>query len=153
MKHKGDTNVNAPVETCLNIWFIVDQDSNLIYRAAARAYAISGSDDDKAAILKSLSNSDFHLASHFSLSKYKTTIVDQLGQKRQLPGLFNNASFEAVLPDIIDTICKGLEQQFAEQPKVTASGGSTYKMKIPIEPYYVMTFLFEDDAGKLIPHT
>ncbi|OGR00578.1 MAG: hypothetical protein A2505_01400 [Deltaproteobacteria bacterium RIFOXYD12_FULL_55_16] len=143
--------MNGSVEACLNIWFIVDQDSKLIYRAAARAYALPGSDDDKALTLKRLAMSDYHLANHFSLSKYKTKIVDQQGQQRELPGLFNNASFEAVLPIILDTICKDLEKQFVEQPRVTSEGGSTYKLKIPKEPYYVMTYLSEDSMGRLIP--
>ena len=141
--------MSSPAEACLNIWFIVDQDSRLIYRASARAYALTGTDDDKHLVLNSLAASDFHLARHFSLSKYKTTIVEAHGRQHELPGFFNDASFEALFPDILETICKGLEEEFPDQPQIRPTGSAVYKLQIPKEPYYVLTFLMEDDSGGL----
>lgn len=133
-------------EVCLNVWFIVDSGTGLIYRAAARAYALSGSDNEKARILKSLSVSDFQLSKHFSLSKYKTSVVEPDGTKHSADGFFAD-SLNSLLPDVIDMICKGLEADFIAQPKVTPAGVKFYKMKIPNNPYYVSTYIYENDQG------
>jgi hypothetical protein len=135
-------------ETCVNIWLIADDDTQLIYRASARAYAISGTDDDKGRILKSLSRSDYHLARHFSLTNFKSNIIDLQGGERQVDGIFIN-SLDTNLPRIIEIICKGLESEFISQPVLTESGCKMYKQNIPREPLYVLTFLFENGAGEL----
>jgi hypothetical protein len=135
-------------ETCLSIWLIADEDTQLIYRASARAYAISGTDEDKGRILKYLSRSDYHLAKHFSLTDFKSNIIDRQGGKRQVDGIFIN-SLDTNLPRIIEIICKGLESEFSSQPILTASGCKMYKMEIPKEPLYVLTFLLENGAGEL----
>ena len=137
-------------EVCLNIWFVADQETQLIYRAAARAYAIDGSDDYKATVLKSLAGSDYHLAKHFSLTHIKNTIVDPNGRSREVCGLFRN-SIDTLFPQILDTICKGLEEDFIFQPIITPTGPKKYKMKILADPYYVLTFIIEDDQGNLTP--
>lgn len=137
-------------EVCINLWLIVDEDSQLIYRAAARAYALIGTDEDKAQALKRLASSDFHMAKHFSLSQYKTTIVDSRGEKRQLDGLFRR-DLDINFPNILETICSELEEVFEAQLIITEQGFKKYKMKIPKEPYYVLTFLFENDNGELTP--
>ena len=104
----------------------------------------------KARILRSLADSDFHMAKHFSLSQCRTTIVDAQGREQHLEGIFASG-LEMNLPSILETICSDLEAAFEPQPIVVSQGVETYKMKIPRNPYYVLTFLFEDDAGVLIP--
>lgn len=117
----------SQLEICLNIWFVVDSSSQLIYRAAARAYSIAGSDDDKNRILRSMADSDFHLSKHFSLSRYRTSVVDAKGNKEELSGFFVN-NIDSLLPDILEMICKGLEADFIEQPIVTSEGAKIYRI-------------------------
>ena len=50
------------VEACLNVWCIVDEGTGLVYRIAARAYALGCPDREKADVLKELALTDFHLA-------------------------------------------------------------------------------------------
>jgi len=100
--------MNDQTEVCLNIWFFVDSGTRLIYRAAARAYSLPGSDDDKGRILKSLSGSDYHMSKHFSLSKYKTNLVEPNGNMLKVDG-FPQRDLNVVFPDILDMICVGLE--------------------------------------------
>jgi len=142
---------NDSLEVCLNLWFVVDKDTRLIYRAAARVYALTGTDDEKAKILESLSGSDFHIAKSYSLSKYQTTIVDKDGKQRQLSGFFSQ-NVDTYLPDIFETVCSDLEKELPVQPFVTLEEKRTYKMEIPKEPYYVLTFLIDDDTGILKPN-
>ena len=123
-------NMSYKPEVCINLWLIVDEDSQLIYRAAARAYALIGTDEDKAQALKRLASSDFHMAKHFSLSQYKTTIVDSRGEKRQLDGLFRR-DLDINFPNILETICSELEEVFEAQLIITEQGFKKYKMKIP----------------------
>jgi hypothetical protein len=142
--------MNYEPEVCINIWLIADEDTQLIYRAAARGYALIGTDEDKAQILKSLASSDFHLAKQFSLSQYKTVIVDSQGEERQLVGLFVR-DLDINLPNILQTMCSELEESFEPQFIMTMQGPKKYIMKIPKEPYYVLTFIFENDNGVLTP--
>jgi hypothetical protein len=144
--------VDPQLETCINIWLIADEDTQLIYRASARAYSLFGADEDKSRILKSLSCSDYHLAKHFALTMFKTTLVDPQGKQRQLNGLFRD-SLDVNLPLIMEIICKGLEAEFISQPIVTANGYEYYKLEIPKDPYYVLTFLLENEHGTLITRT
>jgi len=142
---------NNSLEVCLNLWFVVDKDANLIYRALARVYALAGADEEKAKILESLSGSDFHIAKPFSLSKYKTTIVDKEGKQRELSGFFSQ-NVDMFLPDIFETVCSDIEKELPAQPFVTLEENRTYKMEIPKVPYYVLTFLIDDDTGILKPN-
>ena len=50
---------NDSLEVCLNLWFVVDKDTRLIYRAAARVYALTGTDDEKAKILNKVPSKKF----------------------------------------------------------------------------------------------
>lgn len=138
-------------EACLNIWLIVDEDSQLIYRAAARAYVLAGSDESKLHVLKSLSGSDYHVAKHYPLTNHKTTIIDGNGRARELNGFFVK-NLESNFPHILGRICDDLEKDFPPQPVVNLGQPSSYRMKLPREPYYVLTFLFENDREDLRPH-
>jgi len=140
---------NDQLEACVNIWAVVDESTNLIYRISARAYALSGSDDDKSNILKILSKTDYHLSQESNaLKKYKTIKVDSSGREQQVVGLFLR-DFDFHLPDILDTICKELEAESPTKPIADLENLRSYKIEIPKEPYYVLTFLVEDQRGKL----
>lgn len=138
-------------ETCLNVWCIVDEGTGMVYRIAARAYALNCPDDEKGNLLKRLAMSDFHLARELqALSKYRTEIVDDEGRVQTARGLFPD-SVHAVFPDILDGVCKELERDVPVRPIADVGNPRTYKMKFPAEPYYVLTFLVENARGELTP--
>src|SRR5262249_48171299 len=90
------------VEACLNVWCIIDEGTGLVYRIAARAYALGCPDHEKADVLKRLALTDFHLARELPvLSKYRTTVIDDAGRKQSATGLFPR-NVHTVFPDILD---------------------------------------------------
>ena len=107
------------VEACLNVWCIVDEGTGLVYRIAARAYALECPDREKSDVLKRLSFSDFHLARELPvLSKYLTDIVDDDGRTQSATGLLPR-HVHVVFADILDMVCKELE---ARVPRAACCG-------------------------------
>jgi hypothetical protein len=140
-------------EACLNVWCIIDEGTGIVYRIAARAYVLDGSDSIKADILKRLTSTDFHLARELSvLSKYETTIVDETRRKQTVHGLFPR-HVHTVFPDLVDRICKELEREFPSRPVADVKNPRAYRLKFNPAPYYVLTFLVENAYGELNPVT
>jgi hypothetical protein len=48
---------DTDAEICLNTWFLVD-DTGMVIRIAAKAYSLTGSDEQKLTVLKSLAGTD-----------------------------------------------------------------------------------------------
>jgi hypothetical protein len=139
-------------EACLNIWCIVDKDTRLVYRLAARAYAIGGSDSSKRNVLKFLAHTDYHLAKELpTLKKYITTLVDANNEERTMVGGMYTSDVKMFLPDIIDRVCMELEVGFPIKAVADPDNPYTYKMKFSNQPYYVLTYLIEDAQGNLKP--
>lgn len=139
------------VEACLNVWCIVDAGRGVVYRIAARAYALDCPDGEKGDVLKRLASSDIHLARELPvLSKYRTRIIDDTGREQRVNGLFPD-DVHAVFPDILDMVCKELERDFPERPVADVANPRTFKMKFAADPYYVLTFLMENAHGELTP--
>jgi hypothetical protein len=137
------------IEACLNVWCIIDEGTGIVYRIAARAYALDGSDSVKADVLKRLASTDFHLACELSvLSKYETTIVDETGREQTVHGLFPR-HVHTVFPDMLDRICKELEREFPARPVADVKNPRAYRLKFDAAPYYVLTFLIENAEGEL----
>jgi hypothetical protein len=139
------------VEACLNVWCIIDEGTGLVYRIAARAYALGCPDREKADVLKQLAVTDFHLARELPvLSKYRTTIIDDAGRKQSANGLFP-ANVHTVFPDILDRVCKELERDFPARPVADVVNPRAYKLKFTADPYHVLTLLMENAQGDLAP--
>jgi hypothetical protein len=139
------------VEACLNVWCIIDEGTGLVYRIAARAYALGCPDHEKADVLKRLASTDFHLARELPvLSKYRTTIVDEARRKRSANGLFPR-DVHTVFPDILDMVCKEIERDFPARPIADVTNPRVYKLKFSADPYHVLTFLMENAQGDLTP--
>jgi hypothetical protein len=145
--------VVAP-EVCVNVWCVVDEGTGLVYRIVARAYALAGSDTEKGNALKRLASTDFHVAAEMPdvLAPYTTTVVDNAGTERSARGLFPS-NFNAVFPDVLDRICKSLEKNLPTRLINDAiRGPKAYRLAVPQEPFYVLTFLIESATGELMPY-
>jgi hypothetical protein len=139
------------VEACLNVWCIVDEGTGLVYRIAARAYALGCADHEKADVLKRLALTDVHLARELPvLSKYRTTVVNEAGREQSANGLFPR-NVHTVFPDILDMVCKELERDFPARPVADVLNPRVYKLKFIADPYHVLTFLMENAHGELSP--
>ena len=123
----------------------------LVYRIAARAYALGCPDQEKADVLKRLALTDFHLARELPvLSKYRTTVIEDGGRKQSANGLFPR-DVHTVFPDILDMVCKELERDFPARPVADVLNPRVYRLKFSADPYHVLTFLMENAQGALTP--
>lgn len=138
------------MELVANIWPIVDEESLLIQRFAARAYAMDGEDAEIATTLKGLANSDFIIARQFPIpANFK--FVTEHGT---LNGMVNVEGFNQHEPTIIENALRTLE---SEKPLLQGIGVDSenrpHQNRVNVafskEPYIVVTFILEDRGGKL----
>lgn len=136
-------------ELCVNVWCTIDQRSGLVCRIAARAYALRCSDKLKGQVLKVLARADIHLADELQLlSNFRTTIIDDAGRQLKVPGIFPD-NVDTNLPTILDMVCKELERRIPSRFVADAANPRSAKMQFGKEPYYVLTFLSENESGEL----
>jgi len=99
--------------------------------------------------IKTLAIADIAMATELQvLAKYRTTLVDSSGRRTKVPGLFPSA-IHANFAAILDMVCQELEAGFPERFVADAAKPRSTKMKFSAEPYYVLTFLMENERGEL----
>jgi len=144
--------MNDDPEIVFNLWYLIDESSGLCYNLLGRAYAMSGSDDEKLARLRELANTDWMLSKRYKLP-ITTTIVGPDGEHSHKgviaadqfqSGIDMNWIFEGVFAD--------LEKEFP--PKFTWKDGElvTEPLKASQTPLIVRTCLMEDDNGDIRPN-
>jgi|SRR6185369_12028361 len=126
-------------EIIVNLWYIVDNATGLIWNIAGRAYHASGTDEEKTALLKSLAVTDYPLATRLCVPE--TYNVDEISGCCPLSELDNPSTA------LFEEVYRELESEL--QCRVTVADEAT--LKIPDNPLYVMTALVEDEKGVLTP--
>ncbi len=136
------------MELVLNLWPIVESESKMIQRFAARAYAMDVADSVISNTLTSLATTDYILARQFPVPK-KFTLVTEHGQ---IEGLATVANFNDFQWTIIEEALRSLETDLPPSYGlgINAEGKHRHaRATFPKEPYCVRTFLIEDTAGDL----
>lgn len=135
-----------------NIWPIVDEQSGLIYRVLARAYALETTDNVISSTLLALAPKDYLLASAFTLPD-RFQHVTAHGTLKACLHISDYATYESV---IIEPIITQLEEQFAKLQGVCMTRGEPIGIahipRFGQEPYVITTFVMESLNGKLTPN-
>ncbi|MGV9791922.1 hypothetical protein [Gordonia sp. NPDC003422] len=136
---------NGP-EVCFNLWAFADENTGVILRISGKAYVLDGSDEEKTALLRTLSASDFMSAPHrgvptrYSIVTPANRTIEGAVMPNQLndvAGIFGSLLDElSVLPTQLRTV-NGHYEEFW-QPGVSA-------------PLYVLTVVVECNDGRLMP--
>lgn len=136
---------HSTAEICLNLWYYVDQ-SGIVLRLAAKAYALSGSDEEKLAALHHMAGTD-HLTATLGAVPQRFTLTSEHGT---IPGAIPaSAVFDdhgALFGPLMDQIERDL-------PKGIRSVNDNYEqftVRIPQDPLCVTTGVFEEQNGELI---
>jgi hypothetical protein len=136
---------HSTAEICLNLWYFADE-TGLVLRLAAKAYALSGTDEEKLAILHALAATD-HLTATQGQVPPAFVIT---GNPRELKGaLLVSTVFDqhsALFSPLMDQVEK-------ELPKLIRSVNSEYEqftLRIPQDALNVTTGVFEREDGELI---
>jgi hypothetical protein len=136
---------DTDAEICLNTWFFVD-DTGMVIRLAAKAYALTGSDDEKLSVLKSLAGTDHLCATHGRVPSRYVTEVE--GQK--MPGSVPAAAVQADPLPVFDDLFTEIEKSQPQLYRVANHEYQPFRMKL-VEPFlWVLTSVYEFPDGQLI---
>ena len=134
-------------EVCLNLWWYCDQLSGIVQRLAGRAYALTGTDEEKLAVLHNLARSDFHIAINAHVpSRFKVVSEHGTIESATTAAEVGNSMF-AVFEELINT----LERELPEQVHFISYEPDVYRLKLPEDPLHVLTCILEYPDGRLEP--
>ena len=137
-------------EVTLNLWHFVDEETGLVFRLAARAYALLGSDQEKLRVLHRLAGTDFHLAKMCMVPKrYKLTFTDA----KTFEGVTRPETAQTDPLVLFKEVVDALEAELPTQARSDAPGGRvrSYRLRIPEDPLIINTCVIEHIDGTLEP--
>lgn len=142
-----------PQSNCLNLWVYIDVRTSLVERVAGRAYVIDGTEDERYAVLKNLSTSDYATAETTGVPKRFVAVppvpgIPSIEGAVHVDELQNPATMNAIFEPLLRKIEANLPQQFT----FDGSGEpSVWKASIADNALFVVTGLLEQLDGTLVP--
>jgi hypothetical protein len=133
-------------ELCVNLWFCFDKDSGYVDAIAGRGYMLSGTDEQKNIILKTLSGSDYLNSQWLPIpEKYQTNIIDIENNKTtNFPGVIHASDVDILGMGLFETVF----QQIESLNQVYLPIKNTNLVKVPDEPLFMITPV-ENNDGKI----
>lgn len=128
-----------------NCWYYVD-DTGVVLRIAAKAYALIGTDEEKLAVLKALSASDHLTATHAKIPDRFCLTTDGQKFRGAVPAFTMQQNAIPYFDDLISELVQVFPQNIHainDEPRV-------FRMEL-IEPFlWVSTCVYEEQDGSLI---
>jgi len=134
-------------EICLNLWWFWNVETHLAYRLAGRAYALSGTDDEKLKVLQSLAATDFQIARNFAIPQRFTVATDH----GKLTGVTNEPVIRQRHAEVFEEVFATLDKEVPAQVQSLSGQPSAYRLTISKAPLCYTTCVFEYADGRLIP--
>jgi len=134
------------LEVCVNLWWFVDNDSGLVFHVSGRGYALSGDDESKLKMLRSLAVTDFHISEHHKVPQRFTLTSDH----GTIPGVIPASAINDH-PEIFEPVYQGIEKELHQQVRSVAGEYEFYTLELPKDPLCVLTCVVEDSDGNLTP--
>ncbi len=132
-------------EICLNCWYFTD-DTGFVFRLAAKAYALTGTDEQKLNMLQLLSASDHLTAIHDKVPDRFVLNLDGQELRGVVPAIVMQ---ENAIPYFDDLIGK-VEKALPENIRAIADQPEKFRPSL-IEPIlWVSTCVYEAEDGSLI---
>lgn len=130
-------------EIILNLWYYVDEDQQFILALAGRAYMANGTDEEKTALLKQLSVTDYPLALKLPTpDRYVTFFADKMR-----PGIAPVSELDNPATQLFEDLYQAIEADLVKMAEDRNWPLDDYK--IPDNPLFVMTALYQEDEGVL----
>lgn len=136
-------------EVVLNLWAYVDE-AGYILRLAGKSYVMDGEDDEKLALLKKLSRTDFFSAGWCKVSP-NFKIINPDGEE------MTGVATASLLADPIShshlfgPLIEQLASFLPEQLRSYDGDYKSFRMELPQDPLCVTTVVMEYEDGTLIP--
>jgi hypothetical protein len=140
------------LEIVVNIWFIVDIETELCYNWLIKPYCISGTDREKTKILKILAETDYQTVHRNEFEKRFKAVSNNMTAEGKIPHEFINRILDTNLDYFLSILEKNLPLEF------NFSGNfidppSASKSKLSENPLFVSTLLMENEFGEMKPYT
>lgn len=136
---------DTDAEICINTWFFVD-DTGMVIRIAAKAYSLTGRDDEKLTILKSLAGTDHLSATQGRVPSRYITEVDGT----EMPGSIPAAAIQADPLPVFEDLFTEIEESLPQLYRAANNEYQPFSMKF-VEPFlWVLTSVYESPDGQLI---
>jgi hypothetical protein len=144
------TNANREIshveaEVCLNLWYFVEA-TGLVFRLAAKAYALRGTEEEKLAALRQLSGTDHLTATQGFVPK---RFVSTLGKETiagAIPAPVIHDNHSTIFGPLMDQV----EAELPKQIHVVEGEYREFTMKLPRAPLCVTTSVYETESGQLV---
>lgn len=134
-------------EVCLNLWWYLDESSQLVYRLAGRAYALEGTEETKCRILQQLAATDFYTAPTFPVPEH-FAVHRSSGD---IQGAAPPASVSLMRAELFDHVFRALEKKLPTQVRFSGDEPEFFRLSIPDNPLSVITCIKEYPDGRFIP--
>ena len=134
-------------ELVTNIWIFIDLETELAYNWSGRVYSINGTDEEKLLILKKLSSTDYLTAPRLSFPDIVKAVINGKELNGKLPSNMVRNFFDQYPDMFFDEIEKSLPPLL----NLDYQNMSTSKQKIPQNPLYVITQIYEEEDGTMRP--
>ena len=132
-------------EISLNCWYFTD-DTGVVLRLAAKAYALTGTDEEKLAVLKSLSATDHLTATHAKVPGRFEIGMDGQTFRGAVPAMVMEQNALPYFDDLIGKVA-------GELPKSIHAVNDEPRQFLPklVEPFlWVSTCVYEAQDGSLV---
>lgn len=136
-------------EVCLNLWAYSGEDGTIL-RLAGKTYVMEGADDEKLALLKRLSVSDF-------LCALWHKVPDSFTIQHTEFGVMRGAAHASMMSDpqyrerLFGPLIEILAAAIPEQLRSIDGEYEIFRMDLPQEPLCVSTVVMENEDGTLVP--
>jgi len=141
-------------EIVINLWFIVDIETELCYNWLIKPYCLAGFENEKTSILKKLAETDFMTVHRREISTYFRTAFTNLLVEGKIPLELINNHLDTYLDYYYSEIEKELPLEFSFNfDKDFFGDPKAEKIKVPINSLYISTILMENERGEIRPYT
>lgn len=134
-------------ELALNLWAYLDQGLGLVYALAGKAYALTGSEEEKLAMLHQLAPTDHLSVKRQSVPK-NFQVID--GHKTH-EGVVAPSTLRESMAQAFEGVIQSIEAELPPIPNFETNEHTP--QRIPQNYLSCLTFLLEDDSGNLTPIT
>ena len=133
-------------ELCINLWFCFDKQTDFVDALAGRGYFLSGTDEQKTAMLKALAVSDYlNVAWQPVPDRYHSVLVDtSKNESESIPGVVHVSDVEMLGMNLFEDVFTHIESVKQTYGPIKNAGA----IKVPGEPLYVITPV-ENFNGKI----
>jgi hypothetical protein len=130
-------------EIIVNLWYYVDEGCQFIFALAGRAYVAQGSDEEKTALLKQLAQTDYLLATRRPVPD--NYVCEYAGKSHR--GVAHISELDNPATQLFEGVYQALDEELAKI--AVAQNLPVEDFKIPDNPLFIMTALYQDDYGEV----